>query len=71
MTDIEIMCVPLSCRNTVLDYAVVSEHEECVQVLRERNGVTINEIKEMSALRIQTAYRAYRYYSTHLALSPS
>ena len=44
-----------------MDYAVVSDHEDCVQVLKERNGVTISEIKEMSALRIQTAYRVYRY----------
>ena len=44
-----------------MDYAQSNNHEECVQILRERGWRTISGIKEFAALRIQTAYRGYRY----------
>ena len=51
----------LLCYSTAMDYALLNNHEECVEILRGRGGSTISEIKEIAALCIQTAYRGYRY----------
>lgn len=51
----------LLCCSTATDYALLNNHKECVQILRDRGGMTISEIKEIAALHIQTAYRGHRY----------
>jgi hypothetical protein len=47
-----------------VDYATLNDHEECVQVLRERGGVSISAIKVEAAIRIQSVYRGYRSVNT-------
>ena len=47
--------------NTAVDYATLNDHEECVQILRERGGVSISAIKVEAAIRIQSIYRGYRW----------
>lgn len=46
--------------NTAVDYAMLNNHEECVQVLSERGGVSISAIKVEAAICIQSVYRGYR-----------
>lgn len=47
-------------RLTPFDHAKKNGHSDCVDVIRGFHGVAVADIKEMAAISIQRAYRAYR-----------
>lgn len=44
-----------------MDYALLNNHEDCVDILTQAGGLLIGDIRTMAAVSIQTIYRGYRY----------
>ena len=44
---------------TPLDYALGGDHQDIIELLRANDGLTIDDIRWLSALKIQSRYRGY------------
>ena len=47
-------------RHTAMDHAVKNGHTECSELLQQFGGVSVDQIRMMAAISIQTAFRAHR-----------
>ena len=49
-------------RYTPLDYAIQGNHFECMNTLKSKGGMTVDEIRTIAAVWIQSSYRKYRCF---------
>ena len=61
-------CLICCYRYTPLDYAEQNKHTDCVNLLIQHGGITINSIKNIAAICMQSVYRRHRYYNNYYSL---